>query len=205
MGSMGARWGAGGPLTVNQAFHFIVPSPQVGLVVCGQRPGGEGATPAAADTTGTSVLFALPLLPRRASEALWLAGCWHVLTGPVRGARLALTLASFFRGATLTPVGRCPAWGGKSADFGRPRERRRPGGSCPQGARDCSPERVERHGYAHATLHTTAGWRCSVAHEMMNLGWNHAPCSAETTLRSPQLIIRILQLCWLETQWSDLG
>lgn len=104
MGLMGPRWGAGGPLTVNQALHFIVPSPQVGLVVCGQCPGGEGATPAAADTTGTRVLFALPLVPRRASEALRLAGCW-----PVRRARLALALASFFRGTALAPVGRCPA------------------------------------------------------------------------------------------------
>lgn len=85
---------------MNQAFQFVVPCPQVGLAVHPQRPSGEGALLAAANTRGTLVLFARPLVPRRASEALRLPGCW-------RG-RLALTLEPFFHGLALAPVGRCP-------------------------------------------------------------------------------------------------
>lgn len=177
----------GGPLTVNQTFQFVVPTPQVGLAVCPQRPVGEGALLAAADTR---VLFARPFVPRRASEALRLPGCWHFATRPVWRGRLALTLPPFLYGAALTPVGRCPAWGGESADFGRPRKGRRPGGACcPQGARDSCTDCVERHGHTQTTLHTTACWRCSVAQKRWSSGETTPLSSAKTSPLSPPLIV----------------
>lgn len=98
--------GAGGPLTVHQTLQLVVTSPQIGLAVRPQRPGGEGALLAAADTR---VLFTRLLVPRRASEALRLPGCWHFATRPAWRGRLAQTLSPFFYGAALNPVGRYPA------------------------------------------------------------------------------------------------
>ena len=114
-------------LTVNQLFHVIVTSPQVGPLVhrscCG---GGERPSPYTGDTRGTHGLLG-SLFVRRGASVRRLAGGPPVLTGPGRAG-----VETFCFLAALLSLSGQRGCGRESVHFWGSHERRGPVSCCQQ-------------------------------------------------------------------------